>query len=205
MKKFFLEIVVFVCGSVVMAYEIIGSRMLGPNVGTSYEVWTSIIGIILLSLSLGYYFGGKISDNRPSASLLAGIIVSAGLFILISSFVKDALAGFFLNHLTSLPLVSIIISLLLFSVPAFLLGMVSPFAARLKIKSVHTSGYTVGYLYAISTIGSITGTFLAGFYLIPAFRITVILVILAAVLLFFSIILYIVYKDSLIHHSNSQT
>ena len=58
MKKFFLEVVVFICGAVVMAFEIIGSRMLGPYVGTSFFVWSGIIGVILISLSLGYFYGG---------------------------------------------------------------------------------------------------------------------------------------------------
>jgi len=77
MKKFYLEIVVFVSGAVVMAYEIIGSRMLGPYVGTSITVWSAIIGVILMSLSLGYYLGGRLADRKPEFSLLAKIIIAA--------------------------------------------------------------------------------------------------------------------------------
>ncbi len=195
MKKFLLEIVVFMCGAIVMAYEIIGSRMLGPYVGTSMIVWSSIIGIILLSLSLGYYYGGRIADKSPNYHRLAIIIGLAGLFILFSILIKDLLLEFLTGVITDVRIVSIISSLILFSLPAILLGMVSPFAARLKIKETKTAGATVGYLYAISTFGSITGTFLAGFYLIPGFRITSILIILAGVLLTCAGLLYLIYRN----------
>lgn len=185
MKKIYLEIVVFVCGAVVMAYEITGSRMLGPFVGTSYIVWTSIIGVILLSLSTGYYFGGRIADRRPQPGTLALIILIAGLAIFLSTMVKDKLLDFLLDTIESLKLISVLASLILFTIPSLMLGMVSPFAARLKMNDVRDSGKTVGNLYAISTIGSICGVFMSGFWLIPAFN-------LSAILYFFAIILIVV-------------
>lgn len=187
MKKFNLEIIVLICGAVVMAFEIIGSRMLGPYVGTSMIVWSSIIGIILLSLSLGYYYGGRIADARPNYGILAGIIGIAGLFILVSMAVKKPLLDLLTTNMDNIHIISIISSLILFSVPAVALGMVSPFAARLKIRDKKTAGATVGYLYAISTLGSIAGTFLAGFYLIPGYRLTNILLFLAFVLIVVSL------------------
>jgi len=194
MKKINLEIVVFFCGAVVMAYEIIGSRMLGPYVGTSMAVWSSIIGIILASLSFGYYYGGRVADKHPQQKRLSMIIATAGLFIFLSLFFKDPLIEFLMISIKNIHLVSILSSLLLFSIPAILLGMVSPFAARLKIKDIKTAGVTVGYLYAISTVGSISGTFLAGFYLIPTFRLTYILLILSIVLLVLAVYLYFLHK-----------
>jgi predicted membrane-bound spermidine synthase len=193
MKKYFLEIVVFVCGAVVMAYEIVGSRMLGPYVGTSMVVWSSIIGIILLSLSLGYYYGGKLADKNPKHKNLAIIVIVSALLIIISTLFKDTLLNGLLNITNNVKVVSVLASILLFSLPAIGLGMVSPFAARLKMKDVKTSGATVGYLYAISTLGSITGTFLAGFYFIPSFRITTILMILALILVLSALGLYFFY------------
>jgi len=195
MKKYFLEIVVFICGAVVMAYEIIGSRMLGPYVGTSMMVWSSIIGIILLSLSLGYYYGGKMADQKPKYKSLAFIIAGSALLIILSTLLKDVVLSALLSISTNVKLVSILASILLFSLPAFGLGMVSPFAARLKMKDVKTSGATVGSLYALSTLGSITGTFLAGFYFIPSFRITTILMILALVLILSALGLYFFNSD----------
>lgn len=202
MKKINLEIVVFLCGAVVMAYEIIGSRILGPYVGTSMQVWSSIIGIMLLSLSIGYYSGGRIADRYPNYRTLALIIGGAGLFILVTLLFKGRLLVFLLHSIESIHVVSILSSLLLFSVPALLLGMVSPFAARLKIKDPKTSGATVGSLYALSTVGSIAGTFLAGFYLIPGYTLTSILLLLALTLLFVSAFVYIIYINNI---SNSIT
>ena len=190
MKKYFLEVVVFICGAVVMAYEIVGSRMLGPYVGTSLMVWSSIIGIILLSLSLGYYYGGKMADKNPNYKNLTVIIAISALLIILSTLFKDTILSGLFRLSTNVKFVSILASVILFSLPAFCLGMVSPFAARLKMKDVKTSGATVGYLYAISTLGSITGTFLAGFYFIPSFRITTILLILSSVLIISAIGLY---------------
>ncbi len=194
MKKFYLEVVVFVSGAVVMAYEIIGSRMLGPYVGTSIQVWSSIIGVILMSLSLGYYFGGRYADKKPEFSLLAKIIIAAAVFIIISTATKDVLLKSMLDVVKNVNFISLTASLILFSVPGFLLGMVSPFAARLKMKSLKTTGATVGNLYAISTVGSITGTFMAGFYLIPSFAVSHILYILSASLIIFATGLFFIYK-----------
>ena len=196
-KKISLEVVVFLCGAVVMAYEIIGSRILGPYVGTSMTVWSAIIGVILLSLSAGYFFGGRLADLRPDHRWLAGMIAASGIFILLSLLFKKALLTLLVSLLVNIHLVSITASLLLFAFPAFLLGMVSPYAARLKIRSTRTAGATVGYLYALSTLGSITGTFLAGFYLIPGFRLTSILLILGLALIASSTFLILTYDNTI--------
>ena len=194
MKKYSLEIVVFICGAVVMAFEIIGSRMLGPYVGTSIFVWTSIIGVILLSLSLGYFWGGKIADRRPDAKILALIILLSAIFIAVSTIIKDNLLTCLLNRIYDIRTVSVLSSLLLFTVPSILLGMVSPFAARLKIRNIALSGATVGNLYAISTVGSIIGVFLSGFFLIPSFRITKILFLFSIILIITSLFLHFVFR-----------
>lgn len=194
MKKYFLEIVVFLCGAVVMAFEIIGSRMLGPYIGTSMLVWTSIIGVILLSLSVGYYWGGRIADRLPRADILSFIIFVSALFIIFSTFLKDDILKLLLNLISNIKIVSVLASLILFTIPSVLLGMVSPYAARIKMKSIEKSGSTVGNLYAISTIGSILGVFLAGFYLIPNYKITNILFLLAIVLIAVSLFLNIIYR-----------
>lgn len=181
-----------------MAFEIIGSRMLGPYVGTSHFVWSSIIGVILISLAIGYYYGGKLVDRKPSFTLLSFIILAAAVFIILATLIKTSLLQSLLNRIESIQLVAILSSLILFSIPGVLLGMVSPFAVKLKTRSLETSGQTVGNLYALSTIGSIVGTFLAGFWLVPLFRISNILYLLAFTLIFFSISLYFIYRNTLI-------
>jgi predicted membrane-bound spermidine synthase len=200
MKKFTLEIVAFFCGAVVMAFEIVGSRMLGPYVGTSMFAWTSIIGVILLSLSIGYFWGGRIADMRPRADILSLFIFISALFIIITLVVKESVLEILLRSIDNIHVVSVIASLVLFAIPSILLGMVSPFAVRIKMKSLEKSGSTVGNLYAISTVGSIVGVFLAGFFLIPTLKITNILMLLAIVLISVSLFLNGVYRY--VHHKN---
>ena len=78
LKNYILEITVFVCGALVMIYEIIGSRLLAPYIGTSTYVWTSLIGVILAALSLGYWLGGRWADRQPEIKVLASVIFLAG-------------------------------------------------------------------------------------------------------------------------------
>lgn len=193
-RKIFLEKLVFICGLIVMAFEIIASRILGPFVGTSITVWTSIIGIILLSLSLGYVIGGRMADNKPQHSRLALIVIFAGILLMLVTTVKNYIIGGFVELSDNLYVVSVFSSLLLLAPPSILLGMVSPFAARLRINDLQSSGATVGYLYAISTLGSIAGTLLAGFVLIPFFGTTAILYTFSATLILFGFLQLIIYR-----------
>jgi spermidine synthase len=186
-----LEITVFICGAVVMIFELIGSRILGPFFGTSIFVWTGLIGIILGSLSLGYYFGGKLADKQPNLNILSIIIFFASITIGITMLIKSVLLNFFLNSFFDIQTGSIFASILLFFPASFLLGMVSPYAAKIKLDSLDTSGSTVGNLYALSTFGSIAGTFAAGYYLIPRFGTNKLLIILSVTLILLSLLLQI--------------
>lgn len=162
-----LEITVFVCGALVMIFEIIGSRILAPFIGTSTYVWTSLIGIILASLSAGYWIGGRLADRRPEVKLLAEAVLTAGALVSLTILIKDVLLSFIAAMAVGLELKAVIAALLLFAPASVCLGFVTPFAVRLKTTTVETAAGTVGRLYAISTIGSIAGTFAGGFFLIP--------------------------------------
>ncbi len=188
-SKYLLEIVVFVCGAVVMMFELVGSRVLGPYFGTSLFVWTSLIGIILGSLSLGYYLGGKIADKKSSFKSLSLIIFLAAISIGLTVLIKDFWLFVLQNSFTDIRTSSVLASLSLFLPASVFLGMVSPYAVKLKIKNLNTSASTVGNLYAISTTGSIFGTFLAGFYLIPHFGTNKLLIILSITLIIISLAL----------------
>lgn len=188
-NKYILEIVVFVCGAVVMVFELVGSRVLGPYFGTSIFVWTSLIGIILGSLSLGYYFGGKIADKKTTFEGLAFIIFLAAFGIGLSTIIKDYLIIILRTGISDMMLSSVLVSIILFFPASFLLGMISPYAAKLKIENLDTSGSTIGNLYALSTAGSIFGTFLSGFYLIPHLGTDKLLVILSLTLIITSLLL----------------
>jgi spermidine synthase len=196
LKKYFLEIVVFLCGAVVMIFEIVGSRVLGPYLGTSIFIWTSLIGIILGSLSLGYWLGGILADRRPSFGMLAWIILLAALSIGLTTLVKETFLAFLPRLINGLKWQSVAGSVLLFAPASIFLGMVSPYAVRLKIRELQTSGTTVGTLYAISTVGSIAGTFAAGFLLIPLLGTTNILTAITVLLALISISLFITGKKT---------
>jgi len=190
MQKYILEIVVFICGASVMVLELIGSRVLAPYLGTSIFVWTSLIGIILGSLSLGYYGGGKISDKYPNYKIFSGIIFLAAFYIGVIALMKFSFLVFLMDKINDIRTGSVIASIILFAPPSVLLGMISPYAVKLKITDIERSGSTVGNLYAISTVGSIVGTFLAGFWLIPKFGTTTIIYGIAVVLILTSILAY---------------
>jgi len=193
MFKHILEITVFVCGAVVMIFELVGSRVLAPYFGTSIFVWTSLIGVILGSLSLGYYWGGKIADKKASLKGLSVIIFLAAIFIGSTMIIKDLLLFTLKIETLDIRIGSIFSSLILFLPASVLLGMVSPYSVKLKLDNLQTSGSAVGSLYAISTAGSIFGTFLSGFYLIPQFGTNKLLIILAILLIVNS--LMISFKD----------
>ncbi len=166
-KRSILEITVFVCGALVMIFEIVGSRILAPFIGTSTYIWTSLIGIILASLSLGYWVGGRLADRHPDARVLASVIFAAGGLIAVAILVKDVLLSVIASASINIEFKALLAALLLFAPASVCLGFVTPFAVRLRMTTVETTGQTVGRLYALSTVGSIAGTFAAGFFLIP--------------------------------------
>ena len=167
LMKIALELTVFACGALVMIYEIIGSRILSPYIGTSTYVWTSLIGVILAALSLGYWLGGKTADRKPDLKILALVIFLAGGAVAATILFKEIFLSFIAGSPLILELKSVLAALFLFAPASVLLGFVTPYAVKLKMLSLEDSGKTVGRLYALSTVGSIFGTFLAGFFLIP--------------------------------------
>ena len=167
----YLRVVVFVSGSVSIGIELAASRLLAPFFGTSLFIWANLIGLTLIYLSIGYAVGGRIADRYPSATLLYSITAVAafvtGLIPLIARPILakslDAFAAISLGGFYS----SLVGTLILFAIPVTMLGCVSPFAIRLALNSVAGAGNTSGSLYALSTVGSIMGTFVPTFLLIP--------------------------------------
>ncbi len=166
-RDFLLETVVFVSGALVMIYEIVGSRILAPYIGTSTYVWTSLIGVILASLSLGYWAGGKMADRQPELKYLSGVIFLAAAFLSVTILLHELILTMLAVSTLGLEIKSILAALLLFAPASVLFGFVTPYAIRLKMLSIENAGKTVGRLYALSTVGSILGTFTAGFFLLP--------------------------------------
>lgn len=170
-----------------LALEMCASRLLGAFFGTSLYIWASLVGLILIYLTIGYFIGGRLADRHPSQRTLCSITGFAALSIAILPFVSQSILNLSINAFSqisvSIFLSSLLGTILLFAVPVTLLGFVSPFAIRLMTKEITGSGRASGSLYAISTLGSILGAFLPVLWMIPTFGVRHTLLIFAALLL----------------------
>ena len=160
-------IAVFVAGAVLLGLEIASSRVLAPSFGTSLYVWGALIGVVLAGLSTGYWLGGTIADRLPTPRLLVGLLGGGALLVLAIPFVD----GWVLDRVVAWDpgprLDPLLATVLLFGAPSVVLGGVSPVAVRLRARELEHLGRTAGRLFAVSTAGSIAGTFLTAFWLIP--------------------------------------
>ncbi len=168
----YLYLCVFAGGMSTLAVEMSASRTLGDVFGASNLVWANVIGLILLYLTIGYFVGGRWADRSPYLSTLYRILIWGGflsaLIPLVSRPVLTLAARAVVGAEAGLVLGSFISVLVLFSIPVTLLGCVSPFAIRLAVTDVATTGKVAGRISAISTIGSLLGTFLPVLALFPA-------------------------------------
>ncbi len=190
----FVGITIFLTGAVTMAYEIAGSRVLGPYLGTSVFVWTSLIGIIMGSLSLGYWAGGRLSVSKAEYKWLAIILAAGALFVIITALANGYILERLPKYFPGLRLRTFVAALLLFAPASIFLGMILPYAVKIMISELQKSGSVVGNLYALSTAGSIAGTFAAGFYLIPQFGFLNVLFSLSVLLLLLAMVFIILAK-----------
>ena len=184
--KYFLILLVFIGGMTSLALEMCASRLLGAFFGTSLYIWASIIGLILIYLTVGYFIGGRLADRYPSERLLCSLTAIAALTISLLPFISQGILNWSITGLQQIS-VSIFVSsllgtILLFAIPVTLLGLVSPFAIRLVTKDIQRSGRSSGSLYAISTFGSILGAFLPVLWMIPTFGVRRTLLIFGALL-----------------------
>jgi spermidine synthase len=161
------NIVVFVSGAVLMALEIVGSRVLAPYFGSSIFVWGSLISVVMAALSIGYYWGGWMSAREPSYGKLLTLLAIPGILIFFLPFVYPSVNEWIASHDFGTRLNPLIACGALFLLPGVFLGTISPYVIRLAATRLQTVGSTAGTLYAISTCGSIFGTLLTAFYLIP--------------------------------------
>lgn len=167
----YLYVLTFVAGFTTLGVELTASRLLDPWFGNSLFVWASLIGLILFYLAVGYWLGGRVADRSPHLLTLLRLTGLAGLgvglvpvasrpvLLLASRGMADFDAGLIAGSMAAV--------LVLFSIPITLLGCVSPFAVRLAISDIQSSGAVAGRLYALSTAGSILGSFLPVLLLIP--------------------------------------
>jgi len=167
----FYQAFVFACGAAVMTVEMAASRLLAPFFGDSLLVWSNLIGIIMLGLTVGYYWGGWYADKHPRPEPLFRAVLSAGLWVSLLPLLARPLFRLLPGDVFATPTGLIIVSFagasLAFLPPVVLLGWVSPYVLRLLNQSVESSGRLAGRLYAISTLGSLAGTFLPSLVTIP--------------------------------------
>ncbi|MBO9523618.1 MAG: fused MFS/spermidine synthase [Nocardioidaceae bacterium] len=170
-RSWALEVLVFVVGAGTLGAEIAAARLLAPWFGASTIVWANTIAIVLVALSVGYALGGRFADKDPRPAGLARIVLVAAALLAVVPFVSGPFLRQAVKAVDQLSAATFVGSLLgvgaLLAVPLLLLGMVSPYAVRLRVDRVDDAGRVAGRLYAISTVGSLTGTFLAALLLIP--------------------------------------
>jgi len=190
MTKYNLEIAAFIVGAIVMILEIVGSRILAPYLGISIYVWSSLIGIILGSLSLGYWWGGRLADRKSEKKILSNLIFISAFFIGLTVLIKTPVLLLIATFIPDIRLGSLIAVTLLFAPATIFLATVTPYIIKLKSRTLEKTGSTTGNLFAVSTLGSIFGTFAAGFVLISFLGSTNILLLLVFTLIFTSLLIY---------------
>ncbi|MFQ5349720.1 MAG: spermidine synthase, partial [Thermoanaerobaculia bacterium] len=154
-------------GAVIMALEILSSRVLAPFFGNSVYVWGSIISVFLAALSVGYFWGGRLADRQPRLALLGRLLAIAAAFLVLLLVFGRQLAGAVAAATGYSPAGTLVATALLFGPPSVLLATVSPFAIRLATRDLAYLGDTAGKLFALSTAGSLFGTLACTFLLIP--------------------------------------
>jgi spermidine synthase len=166
-----LRLIVFTVGAASLGTEIAATRLIAPYFGESTVIWANTIATVLLALSVGYAIGGRLADRRADLRGLCGVVLAAAVLLALVPFLADPFLRLSARALGALSvggfLASLAAVLVLVAVPVLLLGMVAPYANRLALRRVGDTGTVTGGLYAVSTAGSLLGTFAAALLLIP--------------------------------------
>lgn len=186
MHHLFWYVIVFICGAAVLAIEILGTRILGPFYGVSLFLWSALITVTLIALSAGYAIGGRWADKQPKFSRLYLIITVAGVWMLLIPWLTRPVLA--VAEPFGLRFAVLVAAFILFVPPLTLLGMVSPYAIRVRAASLNVVGRTAGDLYAISTVGSVISALLTGFVFIPNFGVTRLTIVIGLALLSLTLI-----------------
>jgi hypothetical protein len=158
--------VAFINGFVIMAIELLGSRVMAPYFGSSVYVWGSIITVFMLSLSLGYLWGGKLSTRRADFRQFASFFAGSAILLLPIILWADPLMSEIFVSVEDPRYGSLLTALLLYFMPICVMGMVSPYSVRLLVSTREHSGGVAGLLYFVSTLGSALGTLATSFYFV---------------------------------------
>ena len=172
----------FVVGGVLMGFEMLGSRYLYPYFGGGIGTWASLISTVLLALTIGYFAGGEIVDHLPSPRVIATAIALAAAYLALVPISADPVMAGILDRLGDGPGGILVAAAALLLLPISFLGTFSPVAIRLLIRSTEESGRIAGFVYGISTVGSVFGTLFTTFQLIPTIGSRAITYLFAAIL-----------------------
>jgi predicted membrane-bound spermidine synthase len=162
-----IYLVAFVTGAIVMSFEMLGSRYLNPYFGSGIYTWAALISTVLLALTLGYFLGGYVADRTASSGVLALTVIIGSVYLLALPSFAQRVLEFVLAAIDDIRAGSLLSALAIMLFPVVFLGMYSPFAIRLLLRSARHSGRVSGAVYGISTAGSIAGTLGTTFFLIP--------------------------------------
>jgi hypothetical protein len=183
MKKSVIYLLAFSGGFTVMSIELLGGRIMSPYFGSSIYVWGSIITVFMLSLSLGYLGGGRLSLANPSLTRFGLIFLGGGVAMVPLILTGDLVMDWVFLRIEDPRYGSLAASSFLFVVPTIVLGMIAPYSVRLLVREAHTSGHVAGTLYFVSTLGSALGTLATSFYLVLWLEVNTILFVLVATML----------------------
>jgi len=181
-----LYLTVIISGGAVMILELLGTRIIGPFYGVSLYVWSSLIAVTLIALAVGYYLGGYIAD-RYAAIRLPHVILIGALSSVIIPYISSTVLT--LTDPLGIRVGGFVSALLLFTLPLTCLAMVGPFVIKQATHDLDGVGRAAGSVYAVSTLGSVVGTLLLGFYLLPHFGTRAIIFTLAAILVGLALLL----------------
>ncbi len=161
----FLLVLVTITGAVVLALEVLGTRVIGTQYGSSLYVWAALITVTLVCLSIGYWIGGKLADRLPHAWVLYVLVMLAGASVLLALPMRTVLGP--IADALGLAWGAIASAGVLFFLPLTLLATAGPYVIRLRARSVERTGSTSGAVYALSTIGSVAGALAVSLWMIP--------------------------------------
>jgi spermidine synthase len=178
-----LALNVLASGAVLLALEILASRIVAPTFGNSIYVWGSLIGTFLAALAVGYALGGRVADRWPTRSGFAAVVFAAGALVVAIPVLAPRVLAEVEAAAPGPRAGPLLACLVLFGPPAVVMGMVSPYAIRLRARAVATLGGVAGTLYALSAAGSIAGSLLASFVLLNLWTVPAIVRGLGGVLL----------------------
>ncbi|HVY69879.1 MAG TPA: fused MFS/spermidine synthase [Verrucomicrobiae bacterium] len=190
----YLYFTALVTGAAVLVVEILGAKMLSPYVGTSHFVWTAQIAVTLMSLATGYYLGGRLADRSQNLSRLFVCLLGAGVCLAFSVNLCRPVAFWALQY--RLAAGALIASTFLFFLPLTLLATTGPFLIRVFTTGVSSVGGNAGRLSAVSTLGSVIGTVLIGYVLIPFLPNSWTMFLTSASLLVLAVVYFLVWGKS---------